>query len=59
MGASPKILRTRGISKNQLQPGETVVVVGRFDSKTNVIAPDYLITDAGKRFALGYYPPSM
>lgn len=59
MGASPKILRERGISKRMFPVGDTILVLGRLDPHMKLIAPDYFITEDGGRFEMGFYPPTM
>ena len=59
MGASPKILRGRGISKAHLPVGATVTVTGRFEPRTKVIAPNHFMTSTGARYDMGFYPPTL
>jgi hypothetical protein len=55
LGASPKILRARGIRQSTFARGDSVAVVGRFDPHTQFIAPDYFVSASG-RYEMGFYP---
>jgi len=56
MGASPRILRSRGIGKTTFKIGDRITVTGRFDPHTLFIAPDYFITTDSTRYEMGFYP---
>lgn len=59
MGASPRILRSRGIGKATFKVGDHITVTGRFDRHTQFIAPEYFITADSTRYEMGLYPPRM
>ena len=59
MGASPKILRTRGIAKTTFKVGDRITVSGRFDPHTRFIAPDYFIAANSTEYPMGFYPAPM
>jgi hypothetical protein len=59
MGASPRILRARGIAKTTFKVGDRITVTGRFDPHTLFIAPDYFIAADSTRYQMGFYPTSM
>lgn len=59
MGASPKILQSRGIAKSTFKVGDRITVTGRFDPHTQFIAPDYFIASNASQYAMGFYPAPM
>jgi hypothetical protein len=59
MGASPRILRSRGLEKTTFKVGDRITVTGRLDPHTNFIAPDYFIAANLARYEMGFYPPTM
>lgn len=59
MGASPRILRSRGLAKTTFKIGDRITVTGRLDPHTNFIAPDYFIAANSTRYEMGFYPPAM
>ena len=58
LGASPKILRSRGIAKTTFRVGEHIRVIGRVDAHTNMVAPDYFVSGE-RKYEMGFYPPAM
>ena len=56
MGASPRILRSRGLEKTTFKVGDRITVTGRLDPHTNFIAPDYFITANSASYEMGFYP---
>ena len=58
LGASPKILRSRGIAKSTFKVGERVRVIGRLDLHTRMVAPDYFVSGE-RQYEMGFYPRSM
>ena len=56
MGASPKILRSRGIAKTTFKVGDRITVTGRFDPHTRFIAPDVFIAANSTQYRMGLYP---
>jgi hypothetical protein len=59
LGASPKILRGRGIGQSTFKRGDEITVIGHLDPLTAIIAPEYFVTAAGQRYEMGFYPPQM
>ena len=59
MGASPRILRSRGIGKTTFKVGDRITVVGRLDPRTHFIAPDYFIAADSTQHEMGFYPRAM
>jgi Family of unknown function (DUF6152) len=59
MGASPKILRSRGIAKSTFKVGDRITVSGLFDPYTRFIAPDVFITANSTQYKMGLYPMPM
>jgi hypothetical protein len=59
MGASPKILRSRGIAKATFKVGDRITVSGLFDPFTRFIAPDVFITADSTQYKMGLYPMPM
>ena len=56
MGASPKILRKRGIAKATFKIGDRITVTGLLDPHTRFIAPDAFITADSTQYRMGLYP---
>lgn len=59
LGASPKILRSRGISQTDFHKGDTVTVIGHLDSSSSIVHPEVFVNASGRRFEMGFYPPQM
>lgn len=59
MGASPRILRSRGVGKTTFKVGDRITVTGRFDPHTLYIAPEYFIAADSTRYEMGFYPSPM
>ena len=59
LGASPKILRSRGIEKATFKVGDRITVTGLVDAHTGQIAPDRFITTNAVEYEMGFYPPAM
>jgi Family of unknown function (DUF6152) len=59
LGASPKILGMRSITKKTMKPGERVTVTGWLDPNSQMIAPEYFTTEDGHRYEMGFYPETM
>jgi hypothetical protein len=59
MGASPKILRSRGISKTTFKVGDRITVTGALDPHTRFVAPDVFINASAAQFKMGFYPAAM
>jgi len=59
MGASPKILRSRGIAKSTFNVGDRITVTGFLDPHTHFIAPDVFITASATQYKMGLYPLPM
>ena len=58
LGASPKVLSNRHITKSTMKVGEQITVNGSFNKYRNEIAPYYFMTADGDRYEMGYYPPT-
>jgi hypothetical protein len=59
LGASPKILRARGIAKSTFMPGDEITVVGHLDPFNAIVSPEYFVTTTGQRYDMGFYPQQM
>jgi hypothetical protein len=59
LGASPKVLSNRHITKSTMKVGEQITVNGSFNKYRNEIAPYYFMTADGHRYEMGFYPPTM
>jgi hypothetical protein len=59
LGASPKILASRNIRKSTLARGEHITVIGFLDPASKIIAPEWFVASDGRRYEMGFYPPSM
>jgi hypothetical protein len=59
LGASPRVLRSRGIAKSTFKVGDRITIAGRFEPHTQMIAPDYFVAADARRYEMGLYPPAM
>jgi hypothetical protein len=59
LGASPRILRSRGIAKTTFKVGDRITVTGRLDPHTRFIAPDMFIAANSTQYRMGFYSAPM
>jgi len=59
LGASPRILRGRGVEKSTFRIGDKITVVGRLDPLNAIVSPDYFISTKNQRYDVGFYPKQM
>ena len=59
LGASPRILRSRGIAKSTFKVGDRITITGRFAPHTAMVAPDYFVAADARRYQMGFYPSAM
>ena len=59
LGASPKLLRARGIEKSTFSVGDEITLVGRLESTTSIVSPIYFISTDQQRYEMGFYPQQM
>jgi hypothetical protein len=59
LGASPKILSKRHITKSTMRVGEQITVNGSYNQYRNEIAPYFFVTADGRKYEMGFYPSTM
>ena len=59
LGASPRILRSRGVAKSTFKVGDRITITGRFEPHTQMIAPDYFVAADARQYEMGFYPRAM
>jgi hypothetical protein len=57
LGASPKILSERHITKSTMRIGERITVNGSYNASRQQIAPYFFSTADGQKYEMGFYPP--